>query len=406
MWEGWLYRDSNSIWMILGLLIGLFIALIFYASWRLFFAQKARRITNGTRQEQNADNGQRDKELHEGMSSLPDAIIVLRDNLEIEWCNTTATEWFDLDTVQYRQTTLPRLFNDQALVDYITGGRYTESFDCVAPGNRQISIRIRIAPYRDGLLLLQARNVTQIKQLEQIRRDFVSNASHELRTPISVLYGYLEMMKDEGEKTIDKQWRHAIDQMYKQTERIKKIVDDMMILSRLEAAVPKEQHEYIDIVGLLESACYNTKILSGKKRHRFETQIDPNFALYGNHKEIESLVANLLSNAVRYTPKKGTITVSWEIDLLGATLSVSDTGIGIESEEIPRLTERFYRIDSGRSRETGGTGLGLAIVNHIVTRHDADLIIDSEVGKGSRFNVHFPKDRIKNNNEQVNLLLN
>jgi len=399
-----LYRDNNLAWAILGVLCLMVAAFTLYSVRALSAARRiARERRHGI-----GGNGveEHEKALHESMSSLPDAIIVLRDNFAVEWCNATACEWFNLNLNRHRNIPLSRLLDNRELISYLIRGKYGDSFDCPAPAAADTVIRIRIVPYRDGLFLLQARDVTQIKQLEQIRRDFVSNASHELRTPISVLYGYLEMMKEEGGETIDKRWRPAITRMYEQTERIKKIVDDMMLLSRLEETAPAEEPRYLDVATILESACGIAKMLGGKKHHRFESHIEPNFSLYGNRKEIESLVANLLSNAVRYTPEKETITVSWQVDLTGGTLSVKDTGIGIEADEIPRLTERFYRTDPARSRETGGTGLGLAIVNHIVNRHQANLIITSRPGKGSNFSVHFPSKRIGNNNEQVNLLLN
>ena len=260
-------------------------------------------------------------------------------------------------------------------------------------------------PYRAGQYLLQGRDITKIRQLEQIRRDFVANASHELRTPLSILYGYLEMMQDETDDNISQQWKPVVHQMFEQTGRIKQIVDDMMLLSRLEDVDEALEQQFTAIAPMMHSACKDAEALAAPKHQVVHKDIDDNYSLLCNFKEIQSLVMNLVSNAVRYTPDEGFITVKWKVDLIGGYLSVIDTGIGIEEENIPRLTERFYRTDPARSRAAGGTGLGLAIVNHIVNRHHAKLLIKSEVGKGSAFTVHFPPESVRADHEQVNLLL-
>ncbi|NKB78021.1 MAG: phosphate regulon sensor histidine kinase PhoR [Gammaproteobacteria bacterium] len=394
------------------ILIGLLVSLVIFMGFLLMKRRHSPSIESitalsPTDQRNHSDSAIEEdfsRDLHESIAALPDAVIVLRANFEIEWGNDTALQWFNIITRPVEgQQFLTSVENDE-LSEHISQRKYNSFFDCQAPGEEKISLRIRIVPYRDGMCLLQARDITRIKQLEQIRRDFVSNASHELRTPLSLLHGYLEMMQEDGGQTIDASWSTAIDQMCSQTKRMKQIVDDMMILSRLEETELSSNHQYFDMAGTLESHCGHATMINALKSHTFVVRIEPGY-LYGNVQEVESLITNLLSNAVRYTPNKGKITVEWEVDLAGATLSVIDTGIGIEAQEIPRITERFYRTDPARSKDTGGTGLGLAIVNHIAMRHDATLTINSKVGKGSRFSVHFPLSRIRRDNDQVTLLL-
>lgn len=335
------------------------------------------------------------KGLQDSMSRLPDAIILMDDQLRLEWANQTAEKWFGFSLSRHFHSELATLLDLPALKQYLASRNYAQSFDCSAPGAPEIEIRIRIVPYRQGQYLLQARDVTQVKMLEQMRRDFVANASHELRTPISVIYGYLDMMMEDDEEGISREWRLAIRQMHEQTNRLRQIIDDMMILSRLEDPEYVEEHQFIDFESLIESARNNATILSGDKNHSIRIEFNTDYQLYCNQKEIESLLANLVSNAVRYTPENGSITIRWLVDRTGGSLSVIDTGIGIAAEDIPRVTERFYRTDPARSRETGGIGLGLAIVNHIVNRHQAKLHIESQPQRFSIFTVRFPTDRVR-----------
>ncbi len=345
-------------------------------------------------------------DLQSSMSASPDAVLLTGGQWQLKWANDTACEWFGLDLQRNIDKPIWQVMTIPGFVEYLSRQDYAESFECAAPADGNIRLGIRVAPYRGGQFLLQGRDITKIRQLEQIRRDFVANASHELRTPLSILYGYLEMMQEESEEGIGSQWRPAVRQMFEQTERIKQIIDDMMLLSRLEDVDADLEQQFTPMAPLMHSACQDAEALAALKDQAVHCEIDENFSLMCNFKEIQSLVTNLISNAVRYTPEGGSISILWNVDLVGASLSVEDTGIGIEEENIPRLTERFYRTDPARSRAAGGTGLGLAIVNHIVNRHNARLVIRSEVGKGSVFSVHFPRDSIRADHEQVNLLLN
>lgn len=336
----------------------------------------------------------------------PDAIMVLDHELRLNWANRTAELWFGISLSQDFGEKLDSVSDHQELIQYLGTSDHSGFFDCSVSDADEIAVRVRITPYHQNQLLVQARDISQVKALELVRRDFVSSASHELRTPVSVLYGYLEMMMQEDTKGIGNEWKSAVKQMHEQTERIKKIIEDMLLLSRLEETDSIEEHEYIEMVPILDSAFRNARVLSGDKKHQIEIDIDPDSSLLGNKEGISSLINNLVSNAVRYTPDRGAIIIKWKTDSQGGDLSVIDTGIGIAEQDIPRVTERFYRSDPARSRETGGTGLGLAIVNHIVNHHQAMLHIESILGQGSQFTVKFPLERVRKSQTQVGLLLN
>ena len=352
------------------------------------------------------DTANFDFDLQDSISALPDALVLMGAQWQLRWANQTACDWFGIVLSHHVDQPLWQVKNIPGFVDYLLKNDFSNSFDCVAPAHNEIRVGIRIVPYRENQFLLQGRDITKIGHLEQVRQDFVANASHELRTPLSILYGYLETMKDEPDSNISNQWKPAIQQMFTQTERIKQIIDDMMLLSRLEQVDTEYHHNFYEMAPLVHNACEDARALSVNKGHHIDSQVDENYSLLCDLEEIQSLITNLISNAVRYTPDNGTIKILWKVDPTGGYFSVIDTGIGIEAQNIPRLTERFYRTDPARSKASGGTGLGLAIVNHIVNRHQGNLIVNSTVGEGSEFTVHFPSSAIMANHEQVNLLLN
>jgi two-component system phosphate regulon sensor histidine kinase PhoR len=234
------------------------------------------------------------------------------------------------------------------------------------------------------------RDVTERRRLSKIRRDFVANASHELRSPLTVITGYLDVLADDAD--IPKTWEKPVSQMRIQAVRMRQILGELLELSRLESAGPAKLDHPVDVVKVIEMS---TQALGG---HADVAQVtidaSSSAKLRGNAAEIETVVVNLLSNAIRYTPSDGEITITWRTGPDGADLIVADTGEGIDPEFIPRLTERFFRVDKGRSREDGGIGLGLAIVKHVLARHDAELIVTSEAGEGSEFRCHFPPERV------------
>ncbi|MCW9022787.1 MAG: ATP-binding protein, partial [Sedimenticola sp.] len=228
---------------------------------------------------------------------------------------------------------------------------------------------------------------------EIVRRDFVANVSHEIRTPLTVVHGYVETMQESGD-AFPGPWKRIIDQMRIQTLRMQRIVDDLLLLSRLETRSSSEGQGVVGVFPILRGVLEGARQLSGEKQQVITLDADERLRLVGSSHELESAFTNLAYNAVRYTPAKGTIAIRWWLSGTGPCFSVTDSGIGISPEHIPRLTERFYRVDIGRSRESGGTGLGLAIVKHVLTRHDARLQVESEPGKGSVFTCRFPHSRV------------
>jgi len=243
--------------------------------------------------------------------------------------------------------------------------------------------------------------INDYARLEKMRRDFIANLSHELRTPLTVLRGYLETliaMTGESSTALDpKSLSPILDQMFQQSSRMEHLVQDLLLLSHLETESPEDDsRESVDVATMLKEICQDAKALSGDKGHTIQFEADPGLQLLGNEKELHSAFNNLVVNAIKYTPEKGSVTAKWFFDEANgqACFSVSDTGMGIEAKHIPRLTERFYRVDKARSRETGGTGLGLAIVKHVLMRHDGELTIESEPGQGSTFSCRFGRVRI------------
>ncbi len=248
----------------------------------------------------------------------------------------------------------------------------------------------RIVPYGADQLLLLIRDVTERRRMTTMRREFVANASHELRSPLTVISGYLDTLTS-GED-VPEDWQQPLSRMQQQTARMNKIVAELLELSRLEGTGAAPEDEIVDVPGLLAAA--RKTFVGEKDLPHIEIDAQSQAKLRGSSAEIESVIHNLLSNAIRHTPSDGTITLSWTSDENGAHLAVIDSGIGIDPEHIPRLTERFYRVDQGRDRSDGGVGLGLAIVKHVLERHSASLDITSERHKGSTFCCHFPLDRL------------
>jgi two-component system phosphate regulon sensor histidine kinase PhoR len=252
-----------------------------------------------------------------------------------------------------------------------------------------------VVPYGQDEKLLLSRDITQAEKLETMRRDIVANVSHELKTPLTVVSGFLESFADGLVRPDEPRGRQAMQLMRVQTDRMLRLIEDLLMLSALEVSAGPSTETEIDVAGLLNAMQQEAQALSGG-RHAIMVRPGPAATLYADEREIASAVGNLVSNAIRYTPPGGYISLVWDVKENGeGWISVEDTGIGLESRHIPRLTERFYRVDTSRSRDTGGTGLGLAIVKHVLTRHQGRLEIDSEVGRGSIFAAVFPARRVK-----------
>lgn len=330
------------------------------------------------------------KEVRKSTNAMPDGGIVLNREFEIMLCNKAAQRLAGFRRKQDKGQRVDNILRDPAFSAYLKTGDFRNGIEIRSPVTEEGWLLCRIVPYGADQLLLLIQDITDRRRLAAMRRDFVANASHELRSPLTVVSGYLDTMaSDEG---IPEQWQKPLSQMQIQANRMNKIVAELLELSRLEGAGAAPTDEIVDICGLLAAA---KKSLAGRNKiPQVDVNCQSRAKLHGSTAEIESLIDNLLSNAIRYTPQEGRITMSWSSDAEGAALVVADTGIGIEPEHTPRLTERFFRVDPGRSRDDGGVGLGLAIVKHILERHNGQLNIDSTPGEGSRFTCQFSPTRI------------
>lgn len=331
------------------------------------------------------------KRYHHSAMSVPDAMVVLTPTREIEWLNDAACELLSLSRGD-AGLRIDNLIRHPSFVHWLN--EKGASLEFQSPGDENRAISLRMEPYGEDRNLLIGRDVTALYRLQGVRQDFVANVSHELRTPLTVLAGYLETLLDSEEDPSGEMHR-ILTNMHQQSERMRRIVEDLLLLSRLETTRPDEEYfESIDMAGLLGIIAHDAQLLSGLEQHHIVVEVDQQLWLIGIIRELHSALSNLVFNAVKYTPGGGKVTIRWFANAAGQPVfEVQDTGIGIEPRHIPRLTERFYRIDVGRSRARGGTGLGLAIVKHVILRHDALLDITSQPNLGSTFRVTFPAPR-------------
>lgn len=324
--------------------------------------------------------------------ALPDGAVVTEARGEIAWFNTAARALLGLRSPQDTGQRLVNLLRHPDFTRYFERGDFEREVEIPSPLNPAVMLALRVVPYGDNQRLLMVRDVSELHRLERIRRDFVANASHELRTPLTVLRGYIEMMLPEAQRSLA-EWRQPLTEMHTQAARMEALVRDLLKLARLEGETAATRQDVLDAPGLIEQAVVEARGLS-RGQHAIEVAVDPALMLYGRETEAESIFSNLVANAVQYTSGGGRIGVRWEGEGEGARFIVTDTGIGIAPEDIPRLTERFYRVDEGRSRASGGTGLGLSIVKHALERHEGRLEIRSRLGHGSTFICHFPPHRV------------
>ncbi len=336
------------------------------------------------------------KNIQQATSALPDAILILNRDDGIEWANQQATDYLGIRWPQDAGQRLGNLIRHPQLIEYLKQQGLSGDASGVSlpsPEDSNIRIEYRVMPYGDGLRLLVARDVSRIHQINQMRRDFIANASHELRTPLTVIAGYLESMEGDIDSS-GADLQPQFGQMRKQAARMQTLIEDLLTLSSLETQTQERHKAIVNVPDVLASIHKEAITLSGESHHSFFIDVDHDLHIRGDHKELYSAFSNLIMNAVQYTPAAGVIRIRWYEDEAGAHMKVSDTGEGISAEHIPRLTERFYRVDRARSRESGGTGLGLAIVKHVMQRHHGQLHIDSKPGKGSIFRCDFPTDSI------------
>ncbi|MDH3812241.1 MAG: phosphate regulon sensor histidine kinase PhoR [Gammaproteobacteria bacterium] len=331
------------------------------------------------------------REVRKSTNAMPDGAVILNDENEIIFCNRAAKQLAGIKRKKDRGQRVDNILRDPELTRLLHVDDHSLTVEIVSPIDDGSWLSCRVVPYGGDQKLLLLRDVTERMRLSKMRRDFVANASHELRSPLTVIAGYLDSLADDDEMPAD--WAKPVTQMQGQARRMRHILGEMLELSRLESAGVADADDSVDVSRLLEDAS------SAFEGHADIASIvidaEPGAQLSGSAAEIETVIVNLLSNAVRFTPTDGEITLTWRVDSAGADLIVADTGEGIDAEHIPRLTERFFRVDKGRARDKGGTGLGLAIVKHVLARYDAELIISSEPGEGSEFRCHFPSDRIK-----------
>jgi two-component system phosphate regulon sensor histidine kinase PhoR len=330
------------------------------------------------------------REVRKSTNALPDGAVILKSDNEIIGCNRAAKRLAGLRRKKDRGQRVDNILRDPELARLLETDEQTVTIEMPSPTIDGIWLNCRVVPYGADQKLLLLRDVTERNRLSKMRRDFVANASHELRSPLTVISGYIDSIADAPD--IPSDWVKPVQQMRGQARRMRKILGELLELSRLESAGDADTTDVVEVATLFEDA--KTAFEGHADIADIVINIESDIQLSGNPAEIETVIVNLLSNAVRYTPRDGQITLTLRADAKGADLIVEDTGEGIDPKYIPRLTERFFRVDKGRSREQGGTGLGLAIVKHVLARHGAELIITSEPGQGSQFRCHFPADRI------------
>jgi len=333
------------------------------------------------------------KQFKQATRALPDATIVLDLMGNVQWANKACEETLGVrwpDDVNQRITNLVR---NPELVPFIDTPQHGASLDISAPLNKGRQYNIRLARYGKNQWLFVARDITDLQRAHQVRKDFVANVSHELKTPITVVKGYIETLQMQHDD-LPGIFPQALQQMEAHTNRMQSLVEDLLLLSQLEQGETLRNAQPIAVAELISAVHQQTTQIDGASERIFSLELDPTLSIAGFAEALHSVLTNLLINAIRYTDGRDVIELRWYQDADGAHFSVKDHGIGIEEQHLKRLTERFYRVDSGRDRSEGGTGLGLAIVKHALSLHNATLHIESETGKGSLFRCDFPPSQI------------
>ncbi|BAN23677.1 phosphate regulon sensor histidine kinase PhoR [Caballeronia insecticola] len=327
----------------------------------------------------------------QAIQASPNGVAMLDDHDQIEWCNAIAEKHFGLDAKRDLRQHITHLVRQPDFVRYLNAHHYEEMLVMRGMGtNRKYTVSVQVFPYGDNRKLILTQDITELERTDSMRRDFVANVSHELKTPLTVLSGFLETMRELPLDEADRM--RYLDMMEQQASRMQNIVRDLLVLANLEGDMRPPGDELLDMRAVIRHLEDDANNLSNG-RHRITFHSDDALTIAGAETEVMSALGNLVTNAVRYTPDGGAIDVAWQRVKDRAVFTVRDSGLGIPAEHIPRLTERFYRVDRSRSRDTGGTGLGLAIVKHVLQRHNAELDVKSEVGRGSTFIVQFPASR-------------
>jgi len=362
---------------------------------RRFWGEVGYRVERALRLREKALEQERQRltQFLSAIEASPNGVLLLDGREQIEWCNSVAADHLGLDPVRDRQQRVTNLVRAPAFVAHLQAGRFGESLTIPSPrGSGTLAVLVR--PYGEGMKLVLTQDITERERNEAMRRDFVANVSHEIRTPLTVLAGFVETLSNlpltEAER------KRVLALMRQQTDRMQALVGDLLTLAQLEGSPRPPPDSWVALAPLLQRVEADAQSLSAG-RHVLQFRIDDaEVGLAGNEAEFFSAIANLVNNAVRYTPEGGRIEVTWRARADGGgEVEVRDTGIGIAKEHLPRVTERFYRVDSSRSRDSGGTGLGLSIVKHVVQRHGGELDVQSEPGKGSSFRLVFPPSRVR-----------
>ena len=362
----------------------------FGAAWsEIFF--RLQRIISGLRKDIEQVERQH-KRFIEAFQASPNGIVMLDDQDQIEWCNAIAEQFLE---IQFKRDALQRIHyivRKPEFVQYMMSRQFEEPIVLEKMGSAaSLILRLQVFPFSENRRLILIQDITDLSKAEAMRRDFVANVSHEMRTPLTVMMGFLETVQ-----TLElppEQKAQYLEMMMDQGRRMKNLVEDLLTLANLEAntqPAPMNSISMSYLMSLIKNDAY--ALSQGKHSLNFDLKTPCN--LLGEEREVLSAFSNLVSNAIRYTPNVGSVSATWSVNAAGeGEFTVTDTGPGISSEHIPRLTERFYRVDRSRSRETGGTGLGLAIVKHVANRHQANLVIESTPGRGSKFILRFPPVR-------------
>jgi two-component system phosphate regulon sensor histidine kinase PhoR len=335
------------------------------------------------------------RRFRNGAESLPDAVVVFRSEGNIVWCNKLAQHLLGFRWPDDSGQPISNLIRTPDFIKYLNKQDFSEPLEMRSPLNVERMLELRIVPYTEGEHLMVVRDVSQLKQLEGMRRNFFANVSHELRTPMTVLQGYLEMTED-PDMVVGPMWTKAHGVMTEQLNRMNSLVNQLLTLSKIEAAPMHELEDVVNVPAMLDVLEKEAASLSGDQQHKLNFDIDNSLRVLGDEDQLRSAISNLVYNAVKYTPAGADVRVRWYQTAQGACLEVEDGGEGIEPQHLHRLTERFYRVDKARSRDTGGSGLGLAIVKHALTHHDSHLEIQSEVGVGSKFSFVLPPRLVVN----------
>jgi two-component system phosphate regulon sensor histidine kinase PhoR len=407
---GMLHLVGMALAQALLLVIAVYLARHIYLLWRLArFIQRQHRLAPPFplglwgelyravgRYQQRSRKGRKrqlrfQRRFREAANSVPDALVVLSKSQRIEWANPAAAILLGVNWPEHEGRLLTEVCNQSGLRDYLDTGDYARPLEVAAEHDQSTMLSIRVAPFgeRKRQRLVVGRDITKIFHLNMIRRDFVANASHELRTPLTVIAGFVENLASSA--LTPEPHRRPLSLMEKQTNRMRSIIEDLLTLSRLELEDTAGNVATVNMPQEIDQVVADARTLSNGG-HEIALDLDRDLMLIGNQSELRSAVSNLVFNAVKHTPAGSNVHVAWEDDSAGPVFRVADDGPGIDPEHIPRVTERFYRVDKARSRESGGTGLGLAIVKHVLNHHGAVLSIASEPGSGSTFTCRFPPE--------------